>query len=339
MKVDPQTLNKQFMAKLAAGDKQGAMESATEFTRLTLREEGLFRKVLPPKPISYGDMDKQLDTDKPVKIMDKEVSQPLSVSVPFGSLPSNQYIRGARYRVDFARIVSRNYTKDVAEINQYDYDIREMFKDNAIKDHMTAEDVPFFNLVNLIVCSDPTAYQADPTTGQVGNSASSMTGKVQFYDFTDSTKNPYGLTGFSRDSVFSAFTIMARGYGDGTASTPIRLQTDLCVMNVNTGLEFAKLLPTEIGYALSEKLFKEGMVEDTIGGRRFLFTIKDDIVKDGEMYMFAKPQFLGVFFELEQPTMFIENRAYLMEFFIYSMIGSSIGNAYGVAKAKFFSLS
>ena len=72
-------------------------------------------------------------TDKPVKILDKEVSQPLSVTVPFGTLPPNQYIRGARYRVDFARLLTRNYTKDVAELGQYDYDIRQVFKDNAIR--------------------------------------------------------------------------------------------------------------------------------------------------------------------------------------------------------------
>jgi hypothetical protein len=330
MKVDPSTLNKQFMSKIASGDKQGAMDAATEFTRLTLREEGLLRKVLPPKPISYSDLDKQIDSDHPVKIMDKEVSQPLSVSVPFGSLPANQYIKGARYRVDFARLVSKNYTKDTAELNAYDYDIREVFKDNAIKDHMTGEDVPFFQLVNSLI-------QSDPDNGiAVGNVASAMTGKVQFHDYTDSTKNPRGYTGFSRDSVVDAFTIMTKGFGSGANSTPIRLQTDLCVMNANTGLEFVKLLPTEIGERIADKLATDGLVEDTFFGRRFLFTIKDDIIEDGAMYMFAKPQFLGVLLELEQPVLFLENRAYMMEFFIYSMLGSSIGNAFGLAKAKYF---
>ena len=229
MKVDPATLNTQFLAKIAAGEVKGAADAGTEFTRLTLREEGLLRKILPPKTITPSDLDKQLDTDKPVKILDKEVSQPLSASVPFGSLPVNQYIRGSRYRVDFARLVTPNYTKDVIELGQYDYDIREIFKDNAIKDHMTAEDVPFFALINAIISNDP-----DNGT-LTGNAASAMTGKVQYYDFTDATKNPYGLTGFSRDSLVSFLTIMPRGYGDSTVSTPIRLQTDLCVMNVNTG--------------------------------------------------------------------------------------------------------
>jgi len=327
--IDPSVLNRNFLEKIGSGQIKEAAESSTEFTRLTLREEGLLRKVLPPKTITPADLDKQLDTDKPVKIIDKEVSQPLSVSVPFGTLPTNQYIRGARYRVDFARLLTKNYTKDVIELGQYDYDIRNMFKDNAIKDHQTLEDVPFFNLVRTICSStsDPTAV--------VGNAASQISGKVQAYDFADPSKNPYGITGFSRDSLASAFTIMTRGYGAPTAATPVRLHTDLCVMNVTTGMEFVKLLPEEIGRPLSERMMSEGLVVDTFLGKRFLFTIKDDVILNGEMFMFAKPQFLGVFFELEQPTMFIENRAYLLEFFIYSCIGASIGNAYGTAIAKF----
>lgn len=328
-------LNANFLAKIAAGPEyvKQASDTATDYTRLTLREEGLLRKILPPKTVTAADMDKQLDTDKPVKILDKEVSQPLSMSVPFGTLPVNQYIRGNRYRVDFARLVTPNYTKDTIELGQYDYDIREVFKDNAIKDHQTAEDVPFFALVNAIVSNDP-----DNGT-QVGNAASALTGKVQYYDFTDSTKNPYGLTGFSRDSLVSFLTITMRGHGDASVSTPIRLKTDLCVMNVNTGMEFVKLLPGEIGRPLSEKMATEGLVEDTFFGQKFLFTIKDDIIRDGEIYGFTKPQFLGVFMELEAPTMFIENRAYLLEFFIYSCLGSSIGNAYGVSKGKYFDLN
>lgn len=330
MKADSQTINRNFMAKLAAGDKQGAMDAGTEFTRLTLREEGLLRKILPPRSISYGDLDKQLDTDKPVKILDKEVGQPPSFSAPFGSLAPNQYISGGRYKVNFARLLSRNYTKDSAELNQYDYDIRDLFKDNAIKDHMTAEDIPAFQLFNSIIQSDPDNNVA------VGNVASAMTGKVQFHDYRTSGTNPRGYTGFSRDSLVDSFTIMTKGYGDNTVGTRIKLMTDLCVMNVNTGLEFCKLLPTEIGERIADKLATGGLTEDTFFGRKFLFTIKDEIVEDGAMYMFAKPEFLGAFLELEQPTLFLENRAFMMEFFIYSMIGMSVGNGYSIAKSMFF---
>jgi hypothetical protein len=107
-------------------------------------------------------------------------------------------------------------------------------------------------------------------------------------------------------------------------------------MNVNTGLEFVKLGRDAIGGDLSEQMFKNGLTEGTFFGKKFIFTIKDDIIKDGYMYMFAGPQFLGKFYELEAPTMFVEKRAFLINFFAYSLVGASIGNPFGVAGAKFF---
>ena len=108
---------------------------------------------------TVADLDKQLDTDKPVKLVDKEVNQPLSATVPFGTLPRNFYMRSNRYRVDFARLVTRNFVADVRQLETYDYDIRNTFKENAIKDMCYAEDIPFWSTVDAIVTP------ASPATG------------------------------------------------------------------------------------------------------------------------------------------------------------------------------
>lgn len=329
--IPAQVLNSQFFDKLAKGESQKAAEAITDFTRVTLREEGLLRKVLPPQTITSADLDKQLDTDKPVKIVDKEVQQPLSASVAFATLPRNWYMRGDRYRVDFARIVTPNFTKDVRELEQYDYDLREVFKENAIKDMLTAEDVPFFNALDTIVSSN-----ADPSLA-VGNAASLLTGKVQYYNFAVGGQNPLNTTvGFARETLAEMFKILTRGYGDGVYQTPIRLHTETVVMNVNTGIEFLKLDRSEAGGDLSQELMTGGLVQKKWMGRNFIFTIKDDIVKDGIAYLMAAPQFIGKFYELEAPTMFIDKRAFMLEFFLYSCIGATIGNPYSVAKVKFF---
>jgi hypothetical protein len=165
---------------------------------------------------------------------------------------------------------------------------------------------------------------------------SGITGKIQFYDFS-TTANPLGVaTGFTRASVVESLKILTKGYGNAQIATPIRLQTETVVMNVNTGYEFLKLGRDAIGGDLSESFFKNGLTEAQFFGKKFIFTIKDDIIEDGAMYMFAGPQFVGKLYELESPTMFIEKRAFFLRFFLYSCIGSAIGNPYSLAKAKFF---
>ena len=341
-------LTTNFFNKIASRDPQmqkDAADAATDYIRLTLRDEGIARKIIPSQTITEAELDTQLDTDKPVKIFEKEVMQPLSVSLPFGTLPTNQYMNMQKGRVDFARLSTKNFIKDIQEVKTWGADIRNIWKDNAIKDMMTLEDQTLMTIVDSIVSSNGSAGQLGDPTSPVGNSASSLTGKVQYYDFTDATKNPLGVTGFNRDTAVEATKILQKGYDPngvstsaayGKTVTPIRLKTDFVLMNVNTGLEYTKFTRNEAGGDISEKFFEEGLTEGTFFGVKHIFTLKDDIVADGVAYQFAAPQFLGKLYELESPTMFLEQRAYLLEFFIYSCIGLSIGNPMGLAKAKFF---
>jgi hypothetical protein len=341
--IPAKLINDKFMEKIASGNLDKAAEVATDFTRLTLREEGILRKILPPQTITTAELDKQIDTDEPVKIVDKEVVQPLSMSVGFATLPKNVIMKGDRYRVDFARIVSPSYFQDVRRLEQYDYDIRNVFKENAVKDHMTAEDVPFFNLVNTIVqpASAPTGGTWAVPTGGGATWASPVTGKNQYYDFTKTYGNPNGSSsGLTVSNMVDALKILSKGFtpGGGTLGanqTPIRLNTDIVLMNVNTGREYLKIAHSQIGDQ-AEEFFKDGLTLTTILGQKHLFTIKDDIIPDGLAYFFAAPQFLGKFYELEQPTMFVDRRAFMIEFFLYSSLGCSVGNPFGVAAAKFF---
>ena len=333
-------LSTQFFSKLASGHQKEAAEAATDYTRLTLRDEGILRKILPAESITESQLDNQLGTDQPVKIVEKEIQTPLGSSVPFSSLPSNVEMSWSKYPVNFARILTKNFIKDVQLLKGFNADIRNIFKDNAIQDMSTSEDVPFMALVNNIVKSVAgggltSAFGDD----QRGNVKRSLTGKVQYYDWTTAAGNPLGLTsGFTRDALVESKKILTKSHSldnAGTA-TPIRLKPDLVLMNANTYSEYEKFTRDNMGGDKSQELFEKGAKDGTMNGLKHVTTLKDDIILDGEAYYFAAPQFLGKFYELESPTMFMELRAYMLEFFCYSCIGASIGNPYGVAKVKFF---
>jgi hypothetical protein len=277
--IPTKLINDKFFEKVASGDLEKAAEVATDYTRVTLREEGLLRKILPPQTITSAQLDKQLDTDEPVKIVDKEVSQPLSVSVGFATLPKNRIMKGDRYRVDFARIMSPNFIQDIRRLEQYDYDIRNVFKENAIKDHMTVEDVTFFNQLDSIVTpSAPTLDDSTAWSTSKDSFVSPITGKIQYYDFTKKSGNPLNVnTGFTRDAVVEATKILRRGFTPGTDplgknETPIRLNVDLILMNANTAADYMKFTHSNIG-DLSEELFKNGMTTTNLLGHRHLITL------------------------------------------------------------------
>ena len=339
-----------FLNKIAAngdGHQKEASDALTDYTRETLRDEGIVRKILPAETVTDADMDEFLDSDKPRKIFYKEVQTPLSISAPLGTLPNNITMNFKKYAIDFARILTPNFVGDIRQINNYAVDLRAIFKENAIKDMMTAEDVPFINLIKAIVSPDGTPGQpgnpdsvfnnsTGPNNGSWGNLPSAMTGKVQFYDFTTATGNPTGTTGFTRDNTIEAMSILPRGYGDGKTFTPIRNQVDKVLMNVNTLRQYTKFDRTEAGGDLSQKWLEDGFTQGTIHGVTHIGTLKDDIIPDGYAFYFTQPSHLGHFLELEMPTLFLETRAFLMEFFAYSMIGLGIANGYGCALVRYY---
>ena len=99
-KLLSQAIFEKLSSRDASLEKQ-AVDAVNDFTRTKMREDGFYRRIMPPIPISNDDLDRQVDTDKPVKIVDKEPDSPAAVSIPFATLPTNLYIRGDRYKVTF----------------------------------------------------------------------------------------------------------------------------------------------------------------------------------------------------------------------------------------------
>ena len=284
--------------------RKEAQDAINDYTRVKMREDGFWRRILPPVTITNDELDRQVDTDKPVKVVDKEPDSPAAISVPFASLPINRYIRGPRYRVMFDRILTPKFTKDVDELRTYDMDIRQILSDNSIKDMLAEEDTKFIATCTILLGSQGATV--------------AETGTVQWRAIAG---------GITRDTLAESMKIMP--------STPNHLNPSTILLNNVTIWDVVKFGRDEIGGDLSQELFERGFAEREIMGVRWIVTIKRDLVPDGSMFHYAEPKFLGKFFILEDTTMYIDRKAYMLEFFAYESIGCSIANVAGVARADF----
>lgn len=301
-----QLANETFLNYLSTpGMEKRALDSVNDFTRYRMREEGFYRRVLPPVQISNDDLDRQYDTDKPVKIVDREPDSPAAISIPFATLPMSLYIRGQRYRVSFDRIVTPRFTKDVDELRTYYIDIRQVLSDNSIKDMLAEEDKKFIDAVNAAL-------------GGSADTVVEQSGQVQW-------ETIYG--GITRETLQDSFKILPR--------TISRLETATCLINNLTIREVMKFGREEMGGDFSQDVFKNGWSEQNFMNARWIITIKHDLVPTDSMYMFADPKFLGKSYILEDTTMYIERKAFMLEFFAYETLGGSIGNTNSIARADF----
>jgi hypothetical protein len=303
---DTKLMNETFLSYLETpGMEKRALDAVVDYTRYRMREEGFYRRILPPIQVSNDDLDQQVDTDKPVKIIEREPDSPAAISIPFATLPMNLYVRGQKYRVTFDRIVTPRFTKDVDELRTYRMDIRQILSDNAIKDMLAEEDRKFISACNAAM-------------GGAANTTVTQSGLVQW-------ETIYG--GITRDTLQDAFKILPR--------TISRLEVGTCLINNLTIRELMKFGREEMGGDFSQDVFKNGWTEQNFMNARWIISIKQDLVPTDSIFMFADPKFVGKSFILEDTTLYIDRKAYMLEFFAYETLGGAIGNTNAIARADF----
>jgi hypothetical protein len=300
-------VNEALFEKLSSRDpvlEKQAIDAVNDFTRTKMREDGFFRRIMPPLPISNDELDRQVDTDKPVKVVDKEPDSPAAISIPFATLPQNLYIRGPRYRVMFDRIVTPRFTKDVDELRTWIMDIRQVLSDNAIKDMLAEEDGKF-----IFACN----------TAMVGQgSVVPTSGTVQWEGIAG---------GITRDTLWDSMKQMP--------NTPSNLEVHTVLINNITIKEIAKFGRGEMGGDLSVDIMRNGWSLREFMGVNWIITIKKDLVPTNTMFHFADPKFIGKSYTLEDTTMYIRREAYMLEFFAYETMGGSIGHTSGLTRTDF----
>lgn len=312
-------LNQTIVEQLTSGDRglqKEAESGINDYVRMRVREDGFARSIIPPLTITAEEFDKQVDTEKPVKVLDKEPNSAGAYSIPFGTGPMAHYVKGPRYRIMFDRIATRRYTTDVNKLLTYDYDIRQVLNDLSIKDIGDQEDAKFIAACNQIVGTDPTI---DGGTGEW---------EAQDINAELEARQNINVGPVSRTSLIRA--------QKGLPSTNRNLTASVGLINNITVLDFIGNLDRAAwGGDVAEETLIRGIGERTINGMVHKVTIKKALVPNDVMFMFAEPKFLGKFFIFKDITMSTKTENYILEFFGYEEVGAAIANEAALCKVHF----
>lgn len=297
-------INNETLDHLLSGGpmQKQAQDAVEEFTRTQIREGPFREKIMPSLPIRNDQLDRQLHTDKPYKVIDREPSSPAAKSIPFGTTPDSVYIRGSRYPVMFDRTASIRFIKDVDELRTYHMDIRQVLSDNSLKDMMAEDDAKTINAVNscLIGRDMPIPWSGQPQWVTLAG-------------------------GFTRDTYVEMLTIMP----SLDASLPV--ETILC--NHITFAQSRKWRRDEMGGDYAQSILRDGEVDENFDNKKWVVTIKKNLVPTGSFYMFAAPKYLGKSFTLEDTVMYVKRDGPMIEFYFYHTKGGSFGHTAGLVRA------
>jgi hypothetical protein len=302
--VDYAQSNAAFFDCVENGREKQAADSLNDFTRLKVRELSFMDNIIAPFKVDDTELDMQYDTDKPCKVFEREPDSPAAVSVPLGTTPTMFYVRGPRYRVMMARILTPRMTKDIAELRTYRMDIRQIVADNMIKDLLAEKD---------------TKYLAAVTTALVGQDQTvPLTGAVQWKSYAG---------GMTRTNYIESTKIMP--------STSAHLESAVELWNNLTIKEWQKFGRDEMGGDLSQQLLKDGYAQSEWNNKRRVITIKRGLVPDGTYYQFAGPEYIGKSLYLVDTTVYVKHEGYFIDSFAYWYGGASIANVAGLARTDF----
>lgn len=291
-----------FFEHITNGREKIAEEVGTDWTRTTIREDGVTRRVLPFE--QNVKLDRSVTTNKNVKIVDREPQTPGAVVINFRAQPDAWYIDSFRYEVPFHRIHSPCFVVDTDEIRTYHMDIRAVIQDNAAKDIYYKEDEDFFAAANAIMLSADTVM---PWTG------------------ISQWRTQYG--GISRSTWQESLKTLNE--------SDFRLSPHTTVAANVTMREFMKWGRDEVGDDWSGKTLRDGFSEENFSSTRMLVTNKLRIVPANTTYNFAAPEALGKAYSMYDATLFLKREKTMVMMELYEYIGVAIGHSGAVARNDF----
>ena len=345
--VPSEVLNELFVSKLdTEAGKEKIAALGGEYIRDRLREESFARKILPPKTVSRSDLQVSVKHDTLVKIVEVE-PQSRAMSMSFRGQPRVTYYTGSRFEVPFHTVGSERYEQTEQELMAYTMPITEIIKRNIVNDIQEIEDRVFLNHIESacqslqqdaqsLVFGAPYADEAAFTASNVAGGLAEV-GKCKGVDAINGhagAGNSGVADGLSfpvqKDDFIKLFQLFT---GSGNRGSRLR-----CDQFLITDTDFEDLnawAQSDMGDAVKETTV-DGYKYKTVIGRKFVRTLKTDILRPGNIYAFASPEYLGGFLLLNKTKFYADKERNRVSFEAWEDIGMYIGNVAGCRKLELY---
>lgn len=342
MSVPASQFNQLFTSAI---DSQEGREKIAQYggtyIRDRLREVSFARKVLPPEMVTRSDLQRSVNHDTLVKIVDIEPKS-RAMALTFRGQPTARFIAGPKYEIPFFTISSEKFEKTEQELLAYEMPITKVIEDNSVKDIQEIEDRQFLLYIEAAVNAtmteafDGTGGLADYTSdafdsptvnggtyptliGQVGSTK--IKGELALSAGADFVVRP-----IQRNDFVNLFKLL-----DGA-----RLRANRILI---TEVDFDDVLQWTLqdnGDRVQSETVVDGYKYPTILGRLLIRTIKTDLLRAGNVYCFTDPKFLGNFYVLNNTKFYIDKIANLITWQSWEDIGIGIGNIRSVVKLELY---
>jgi hypothetical protein len=262
--------------------------------------------------------------------------------VDFRGSSRARYVSAPRVAVSFFTIESEHYQKTEQELLSYPIPITKMIEDFTATDLQDVEDRQF-----LIYTEAGVQLMQEDANVKAGfvhdgfNVTNVLAGDEVAADLTWKPSVMKGtLTLQAGIDDWKVFPVTKNDFVKLRQMLAMRkLRLEVVLMNDVDFQDILQFTLEDLGDKLTSEIVVDGYKYSTILGNRFVRTIKNDVLRRGNIYAFTAPEFLGVFYILNNTKFFVKKEWNKIEWGAWEDIGMSLINLNSVVKLELYGAS
>ena len=324
-------MNDAFAARIGTPEgKEKVAEYGGTYIRDRLREVSFARKIIPPQQVMRTDCQRSVNHDTLVKIVDIEPKS-RAMTITFRGQPTARFIRGQRAELAFFTISSEIFQKTEQELLAYEMPITKIIEENSVKDIQEIEDREFTSHIESAVqalqleanSNVATPLNASQLKGAGCAEVSVRKGELaRVANTNDATVRPV-----QRPDIVNLRKMLNRN----------RLKAERMLMTEADFDDVLQWTVEDFGDRIQSETTVDGYKYNTLLGLAYIRTIKTDILREGNIYVFTKPEFFGRFYILNNTKFYIDKIANMITFQAWEDIGMLVANIAAVRKTELYS--
>lgn len=329
--INPRVLNELFTSKLDSAEaKEKIAAFGGSYIRDRLREVSYARQILPPEMVTKADCQRSVNHDTLVKIVDIE-PESRAMAITFRGQPKARFIRAARAEIPFYTISSEKFEKTEQELLAYEMPITKIIEDNSVKDIQEIEDREFtIHIESAVQALQQEANAGVVTTlnatniglGAVVEAAVRKGELARIAATNDAVVRP-----LQRPDLVNLLKLLNQN----------RLRAERFLMTEGDFTDILQWTVEDLGDRLQSETTTDGYKYSMLLGHAFVRTVKTDILRPGNVYVFTKPEFFGKFYILNNVKFYIDKIANLITWQSWEDIAIGVINIASVRKLELYS--
>lgn len=311
--------------------KDKLAELGGSWVRDRLREVSFMRHLIPPEQVTRADCQRSVNHDTLVKIVDVE-PQSRAMAITFRDQPTARFIRAPKAEIPFFTISSEKFEKTEQELLAYEMPITKVIEDNTVKDIQEIEDREGLRHLEAGVQAMQTEVNMNTTVAYNATQIRALSANAQVVsvvkgelalaaDGTDFNVRPV-----QRPDFVNLFKIL-----DGR-----RLRSERVLITEVDHDDVLQWTVEDFGDRIQSETVVDGYKYNTLLGRKVVRTVKTDLLRPGNVYVFTAPQFFGKFYILNNTKFYIDKIANVITWQSWEDIGIGLINVAAWAKLELY---